>query len=200
MHLRGFLLARQMSFQLPKHGKNHSSHANGSKKGTTATSLTETTKTTMKVEATTKAEPATTTKQEKTTTTSEAPRWTMVAYFDTECDATDNYYILEGPSSSKCVDIRKGGFSENSDDGILCRYYSDGGFTTTSCDNIPETDVWSHILTGGTCIVYTEDCGSSNGGQSQLIESYQMCSTVSTQSGWGLATTWRSMRCTVTGD
>jgi hypothetical protein len=151
------------------------------------------------VETTTKTKTTTITQQQMSTTTSETPMWTLAAYLNTDCDATANYYLLEGPTSDDCIDIRKGGLSQYSDTGVSCRYYTDGGFTTSSCDGMPEHDVWSHVLTGGICLVYTDDCTSSNGGVSQSLTSYEKCSTVSPFAP-GAALTWRSIRCTALDD
>jgi len=145
----------------------------------------------------TTTETITTTKTQSTTTTSATPTtWTLVAYSKVSCEG--DYYILEGPTSKDCVDIRSG-LEEYSDTGVSCRYYTDGGFTTSSCDNLPEIVVLSHHLSHGSCLMYEDECQSSGGGYSAMITSWAGCTTFSpAPEAADNAIKWRSLRCTVT--
>lgn len=193
--------------------------ATGKASAPTSTKSTKTSSTTTKTAATTLStaakKPATetvthtkaTTKTKvvsKTTTVappSPTPTWSLTIYDGYTCDPND-YYTLSGSGSigSKCISIQNGHLSTSSDNDLWCRYYTDGGFNSTSCDGGPVFNVWSWILHNGTCLVYDHDCNDpTSGGQSQSINAYQGCASISA-SDVGQAIEWRSVRCTVTFD
>ncbi|KAJ5929702.1 hypothetical protein N7454_006652 [Penicillium verhagenii] len=127
------------------------------------TSSTKTTSVTSSIKSTT-----TTEKKSSTKTTTAAPAatgtglWTLAAYTGTQCDG--EYFVLTGNSlaDTRCLSLH-GGLSFEATDGVSCGYYYDDGNNYTDCDNSPK-DVWvySWSLTGGTCVAYTDGCGTSD--------------------------------------
>ncbi|KAJ5935680.1 hypothetical protein N7466_005227 [Penicillium verhagenii] len=127
------------------------------------TSSTKTTSITSSIKSTT-----TTEKKSSTKTTTAVPAatgtglWTLAAYTGTQCDG--EYFVLTGNSlaDSRCLSLHEG-LSFETTDGVSCGYYYDGGNNYTDCENSPkEVWVYSWSLTGGTCVAYTDGCGTSD--------------------------------------
>lgn len=120
-------------------------------------------------------------------------------YNDINCEG--DYYVVEGTPSagSGCISIQNGHLSTSSNDDLWCRYYTDGGFNSTSCDGGDVFKVQSYYLHGGTCLGYEHDCGDSTpGGESMsFMGSGSQCNVIS-PGAWGMAIDIRALRCTAT--
>lgn len=174
-----------------------------SKTALTETTSTRTTLQTSKTKtmATTKAETFTKTQEAtKTVTVTPTPptvTWSLSIYEGDIC--TGNYYTVEGHNTenAKCISLQNSHLSDGSGADTWCRYYTDGGFNSTSCHGNPVFDVWSWILHGGDCYAYENDCGDNTpGGQSVSIGPYPQCSTIAHIPATGTGLTWRSVLCT----
>ncbi|KAJ5150126.1 Peptidoglycan-binding Lysin subgroup [Penicillium atrosanguineum] len=160
------------------------------------------TKTTAKVETiSTKAE-STTTKVETTSTTKaaattavDAPnKWTLTAYTGDDCG--DDYDLIElhGAEVSECYNVRDLG-TEVEDTGASCRYFTDGGFSQTSCASSPTGMVfWSFIVIGGTCTIYNEKDRDGSKGTNFELKTTSGCKKEDMyHPNWGIA--WVSLKC-----
>lgn len=163
----------------------------------TANTAKAATTTTSKLQTTTKAKTTTTPNKAKSTstTTSEGPAWTLVAYTGTTCD--DDYYLLTGhkDQDSKCIDL-PGNYKAGPDDqtGVYCKYFTDGGFSSSSCASTPVEKFLSWSLTGGVCTAYDKPC-SKSGGQAISIDSQTGCQADVMFKHVEME--WRSVRCMV---
>ncbi|OOQ86750.1 peptidoglycan binding domain-containing protein [Penicillium brasilianum] len=150
-----------------------------------------------KTTTTTKAETISTTTKTKAmaTTTSQGPAWTLVAYTGAACN--EDYYLLTGhkDQDSKCIDL-PGDYQAGSDDqsGVYCKYFTDGGFSSSSCASAPVENFVSWSLTGGVCAAYDKPCGES-GGQAISIDSETGCQADVMMKHVEMK--WRSIRCMV---
>ncbi|KAF3386463.1 hypothetical protein F1880_000577 [Penicillium rolfsii] len=133
-----------------------------------ATTTTTTTTSSSTLQTTTKAKTT-------ATTTSAGPAWTLVAYTGTRCD--EDYYFLTGhkDQDSKCIDL-PGDYKASSDDqtGVYCKYFTKGGFSSSSCASAPVDTFVSWSLTGGVCTASDKPCNES-GGQAISIDSKTGC-------------------------
>lgn len=170
--------------------------SNCQKSATTAKATTKTT-TTSTLRTTTKAKTTSTTTKAKTTstTTSEGPAWTLVAYTGTVCN--EDYYLLRGHKDQdlKCIDL-PGDHNAGYDDqtGVYCKYFTDGGFSSTSCASAPVEKLLSWSLIGGVCTAYDKSC-SEGGGQAISIDSSTGCQADVMKRHVEME--WRSIRCMV---
>ncbi|KAJ5324903.1 hypothetical protein N7476_003503 [Penicillium atrosanguineum] len=101
-------------------------------------------------------------------------------------DCGDDYDLIElhGAEVSECYNVRDLG-TEVEDTGASCRYFTDGGFSQTSCASSP---------TGGTCTIYNEkDCDGSKGTNFELKTTSGCKKEDMYHPNWGIA--WVSLKC-----
>ncbi len=162
--------------------------SNCQKSSTTTAKATTKTTTISTLQTTTKPKPT-------TTTTSAGSAWTLVAYTGTVCD--NDYYLLRGhkDQDSKCLDL-PGDYEAGYDDptAVYCKYFTDGGFSSSSCASASARQLLSWSLTGGVCTAYDTSC-SEGGGTAISIDSQTGCQV--DVMGRHIKMQWRSIRCQV---
>jgi hypothetical protein len=96
---------------------------------------------------------------------------------------------------SKCIDL-PGNYKAGPDDqtGVYCKYFTDGGFSSSSCASAPVEKFLSWSLTGGVCTAYDKPC-SKSGGQAISIDSQTGCQADVMFKHVEME--WRSVRCMV---
>ncbi|KAJ5579784.1 uncharacterized protein N7459_005769 [Penicillium hispanicum] len=106
-------------------------------------------------------EKKTTSKEESKTTTSTAssstPTWEIAIYEDKKCSG--DYYLVEGHNSyitNDCLVLESDISTDVMSDGVSCRWYTDGGFSWTSCANSKLKRPKSFWITQGQCWVYSD--------------------------------------------
>ncbi|EPS29240.1 chitin binding domain- and peptidoglycan binding domain-containing protein [Penicillium oxalicum 114-2] len=85
------------------------------------------------------------------------PHWELTLYSEQDCQG--DYYLVKGSSTrlDKCFTLHSHMQSQDSEADFYCRWYYDGGFNWTSCDNSPMKRPTSWFLNIGACTVYPDD-------------------------------------------
>ncbi|KAJ5657898.1 uncharacterized protein N7484_001547 [Penicillium longicatenatum] len=119
---------------------------------------------------TTSAAKTTSTKSTSTTTSAAASTlaynpWEVAMYSKEDC--AGDYYLLSGINpdfGSDCLDIHGGLSSAFTKTGTWCRWYTDGGSTSTDCDAGTLETPASWYFTNAMCEVFpSNDCTNTNG-------------------------------------
>ncbi|KAJ6109923.1 hypothetical protein N7486_002158 [Penicillium sp. IBT 16267x] len=113
----------------------------------------------------------TTTKSTSTTTSAAAAStsaytpWEVAMYSKADC--TGDYYLLSGINldfKSDCLGIHSGLSSAFTETGTWCRWFTDGGSTSTKCDAGTLVTPVSWYFTNAMCQVFpSKDCTNTNG-------------------------------------
>lgn len=118
--------------------------------------------------------------------------WSLSLYTGNNCD--DDYYFLEGNNvadPTKCMDLIGGIGSEYTDNGVFCRYFTDGGFDSVSCENSIAVPIQSWILKGGVCLTYENNCTAP--GQASMMVPLTGCQKAADRSAAYMSI--QSLRC-----
>lgn len=105
----------------------------------------------------------------------EDSHWALALYTGMDCE--DDYFFVEGNNvqdSYTCMDLHGYMSSEYTDNGVFCKYYTNGGFDSVKCADSMAVPIRSWILTGGVCLAYENNCTTS-GGNSQMILPSKSC-------------------------
>ncbi|KAJ5628529.1 hypothetical protein N7490_010757, partial [Penicillium lividum] len=162
---------------------------------------TTTTSTTSIVQITTADWTPTTTSTSTTSTATYNP-WEIAMYAKADCQG--DYYYLSGNNqdySSTCLNIHTGnGISSSfTQTGTWCRWYTDGGVTSSDCDTSTLETPASWYLTSAICTVFPDSECSGKNGSAKAYTSWK-----STDSDGGCVnytgnsfdvSTWGSMQC-----
>lgn len=100
-------------------------------------------------------------------------------------------------ADGECLDLRSLS-SDYTATEVWCQYYTDGGFTSTSCDAITDALVYSWSLTGGLCTAFADGCDNSGLDVVHVKPKTDgdVCKT-ETMSDPNYLMKWSSLKCTV---
>lgn len=85
--------------------------------------------------------------------------WSLTLYNGMNCEG--DYYFVEGSNlkdPAKCLDLIGGIDSDPTDSGVICRYFTNGGFSSVACKNSMLLPIYSWILKGGDCLTSENNC------------------------------------------
>ncbi|KAF7719537.1 Endochitinase-like family protein [Penicillium ucsense] len=111
------------------------------------------------------------------------PIWELTLYSEPDCQG--DYYLIKGTSTrfDKCFTLHSHIQYKDPEADSYCRWYTDGGFNWTSCDNSPMTRPTSWFLNMGSCTVYPDDhCGDYSGHINRGVKPFcQSMNTMATE-------------------
>lgn len=124
----------------------------------------------------------------------------MTGYLGWHCNR--DYFVVEGHQASNwtCLELRSLS-SEYTDSGVWCRYYTDGGFSSTSCDQIPhdgdEDDlIFSWGMNGATsCQAFADPQCDASLIQKTIYDVGEAACTAETLNRPHLLIDWVALRC-----
>lgn len=92
--------------------------------------------------------------------------------------------------------------SEYTETGVWCKYYTDGGFNSTSCDQIPDKGqsalIYSWGLSGGSCTAFADpQCNEQLYQQESFI--HESACEPETESRPHMLIDWVALKCSLNG-